>query len=201
MKTRLTVCICVAAAFGALYAQNGNVLRCRSDTIYSVPPGKYFLLYGLAGGVMIDGSRTLYHNYNSLTLNPPIRFEAGTIFTAGNGVPATVYGYEGSLTGTVEPSGEAVERSILGAPVPDPWSGRAHLVYEVPKTAAVALRIVDVSGRTLATLQKGTMRPGLYGASWDGCNEAGELASAGTYFFVLSVDGQEETRKTVFVGR
>jgi hypothetical protein len=79
---------------------------------------------------------------------------------------------------------------------PVPADGRLEVRYGVSRAgAAVELRILDVTGRSVRTLVRGAAEPGMRTAVWDGRDAAGREAATGIYFVQLRVDGRSWTRK------
>jgi hypothetical protein len=92
----------------------------------------------------------------------------------------------------------------IAAVGPVPADGRLEVRYGIARPgAAVELRILDVTGRTVRTLAAGaaagTARAGLHTAVWDGRDEGGLAVAAGVYFVHLRVDGRAWTRKAALV--
>ena len=66
---------------------------------------------------------------------------------------------------------------------PDTW-----IPFELEEDARVEIKIYDVTGRLVRTLDLGQRPAGYYlgkfkAAYWDGCNEAGEGVASGIYFY------------------
>jgi hypothetical protein len=78
---------------------------------------------------------------------------------------------------------------------PDPFNPETWIPYQLAAEAEVVIRVYDINGQLVRTLDLGHQRAGLYikkgkAAYWDGKNDAGEPVSSGVYFFTLFVDGQ-----------
>ncbi len=90
-----------------------------------------------------------------------------------------------------------------GGSFPNPFGpadlGRTTTIrYQVPASAAavpVTLRIYDLSGREVRTLEDGELPPGHYSRVWDGRSRDGSRVAAGVYLYRLVVDGAASTRK------
>ena len=90
-----------------------------------------------------------------------------------------------------------------GAPVsPDPWAyawpnpfqGETTLHYSVPASGRVALQVFDVTGRQIWR-QLFHAVPGENACMWDGRDEIGTAAPAGTYFIRLEVESDDGAGK------
>ena len=68
----------------------------------------------------------------------------------------------------------------------NPARGSVALQYGLPNGGSVSLTILDVQGREVAVLAKGSAPAGWHTASWNGQSERGR-AAAGLYFARLRV--------------
>jgi len=80
---------------------------------------------------------------------------------------------------------------------PNPFSGRALIRWQVPKLTSVTLKVYDTSGRLVSTLAQGTVAPGSYTTTWNGCDQKGRHLAAGVYVCTLDGQGTRITRKVV----
>lgn len=80
-------------------------------------------------------------------------------------------------------NGRASGRLSLHLARPNPAAGRAEIVFSVPTSTPVQLRIFDPSGRLVPTLANDTMASGTYRVAWDGEDEAGKNVATGIYFY------------------
>ena len=77
---------------------------------------------------------------------------------------------------------------------PNPASARASLVYSVPQSGHVRLRVFDVSGRAVATMVDGVVGGGRHTATFEGRKPGANL-----YFYVLEANGRRASGKFVLV--
>lgn len=82
---------------------------------------------------------------------------------------------------------------------PNPTRGAVAIAYALGGVGPVHLRIVDVAGREIRSLERGVMPAGLYRALWDGREESGRESAAGIYFAVLEGGGAVSMRKVVLL--
>lgn len=82
---------------------------------------------------------------------------------------------------------------------PNPFRGETRLAFAVPRDAEVALRLYDVAGRRIRTLQDGRLPAGQHARLWDRRTDRGELAAPGLYFARLVVDGRESRSQKVIL--
>jgi hypothetical protein len=92
---------------------------------------------------------------------------------------------------SVRPAVTAATLSFRGA-VPNPSAGAATIEYALSRTGNVSLRLYSVSGRLVSTIDQGTKDAGPHSVSF-----AGRSLAAGTYFAVLSAEGQRLTRTII----
>ncbi len=83
----------------------------------------------------------------------------------------------------------------LGAVYPNPPVGEvARIVVEMPSAGMVQLEVIDVLGRTVATLRDGVMAEGTHEVE-----VSTKGLGSGVYFVRLRADGQTQTRKLTVV--
>lgn len=117
----------------------------------------------------------------------------------GQGVDTTQVLWVGILdvpTG-VEESEVTKPSRITLASTPNPAKYFVSITYELPKESEISLKVFDLSGRLIKTLDEGVKKPGSYTVEWNLRDESGSRVSAGVYFYVLKTEGKEFTRKLV----
>lgn len=85
-------------------------------------------------------------------------------------------------------------RFALGTLAPNPSRGATRIAYDVPREAHVSLRVLDVQGREVAVLARGTHRAGRHEAEWNGRRD-GVAAAPGLYFVSLETPAGTWTRR------
>ena len=83
----------------------------------------------------------------------------------------------------------------LSAPWPNPLRDRATVNYRLANAGEVRLSVVDVTGREVAVLERGTKAAGGHAVTWDGRDAAGRAVSNGIYFLKLSAAGEASVRR------
>ena len=83
---------------------------------------------------------------------------------------------------------------------PNPFNPETWIPYQLATPADVTLKIYDIQGRVVRTLDLGHQRPGMYqsksrAAYWDGRNAVGEPVASGVYFYTLTAGDFSATRK------
>jgi protocatechuate 3,4-dioxygenase beta subunit len=84
---------------------------------------------------------------------------------------------------------------------PNPFSRTTTVRWQVPVSGHVSLRVTDVSGRVVVTLQDGHMGAGSYSAVWDGTDSQSRRVVNGVYFYHLDAAGARAIEKVVLVAR
>jgi len=82
---------------------------------------------------------------------------------------------------------------------PNPFNPKTTIAFTLPFRCHVTLTVFDVAGRKVRILREASMDAGKHEAVWDGRDEKGRPAGSGLYFYKLSVDGVERTRKMLMV--
>jgi subtilisin family serine protease len=105
-------------------------------------------------------------------------------------------GCTNTLSATIVNVGPA--ELTLSPPAPNPTSGSLRLRYGIPAEAAVRLSVLDLQGREIAVLARGTMPPGWSWASWNGETERGR-APGGVYFIRLHAGARQLVQRFALV--
>ncbi|MGB2870078.1 MAG: T9SS type A sorting domain-containing protein [Bacteroidota bacterium] len=121
--------------------------------------------------------------------------------TLGYVMGATVSKYTASHTADVAERTEFPATFELDQNFPNPFNPETAISYQLPARPAggssvshVNLKVYDLLGREVAVLVDGWMDTGRHEVHWDGSQSAG-----GVYFYRLSVDNLNETRRMVLI--
>jgi hypothetical protein len=74
---------------------------------------------------------------------------------------------------------------------PNPGTSQ-NVTFALPKAGDVDLGVYDLSGRHVATIERGPFKAGTYSRAWNGRDAQGRTVGAGMYFYRLRIG--EETR-------
>ena len=93
-------------------------------------------------------------------------------------------------------------KTELLANFPNPFNPETWIPYQLAESADVSIQIYSSDGQLIRTLDLGKKTAGLYqnkgaAAYWDGKNEIGEPVASGVYYYKLSADNFNATRKMV----
>jgi hypothetical protein len=147
----------------------------------------------LGTGVTIGGSGDVaVLTFRTLGGEYALEFDSGTVRGVENEQ------LEASLDGcTSRPESPTAFRLVQNAP--NPFNPMTTVAYDVPRSASVAIRVYDVTGRLVRTLVDGTVDPGRYAATWDGRNDRGEAVGSGVYFCTMETPDYHATHKMVLM--
>ena len=85
----------------------------------------------------------------------------------------------------------------LSACRPNPFRDRTQINYALPAAGNISLRVYDVTGRTVRTLQSGFQKAGSYSVTWDSKDSRGRQVARGVYFYRLDTPGFRAVKKAV----
>ncbi len=100
--------------------------------------------------------------------------------------------------GWVAPVPEAAAALAVAA-YPNPFNPATSVVFAVPRTGAVDVRIYDVQGRLVRTLEQGRLAAGQHRRVWDGCDESGLPAGSGVYLALVRTGGERAMTKLMLL--
>jgi len=82
---------------------------------------------------------------------------------------------------------------------PNPMSFGTTIRYSLPKSSRVRLRVYNIHGRLIKTLEDNQQKSGYYTVEWDGRDSSGKGVPNGVYFLRFEAGGFRETRKMVLL--
>jgi len=72
------------------------------------------------------------------------------------------------------------------------------VAFVIPaRGGAAEISLIDLSGRRVRTLERGTLEAGRQVLTWDGRDDAGRTVPNGVYFLTTRAGGQESKLKLV----
>lgn len=85
---------------------------------------------------------------------------------------------------------------------PNPFNPECWIPFELSEKATVVIRIYNISGQLVKTLDLGELPAGAYttqsrAAYWNGRNEEGDEIASGVYFYQMNVNGRVMTKRAV----
>jgi len=106
-------------------------------------------------------------------------------------------------TGAIKQEVEAKSaESILLQNYPKPFNPECWIPFELSEKANVVIRIYNISGQLVKTIDLGELPAGAYttqsrAAYWNGRNEEGEEIASGVYFYQMQIGNKVMTRRAV----
>ena len=99
---------------------------------------------------------------------------------------------------------QSVQDTKLLPNYPNPFNPETWIPYQLSEESTVTVKIYDVSGSLVRTIEVGHKPVGYYltrerAVYWDGRNENREPVSSGVYFYTLNTDTYTQTRRMVIV--
>ena len=99
--------------------------------------------------------------------------------------------------GEPDPSAPRMTLSDLKV-VPNPGNAQRRLYYSLDRDETVQMRVVDVSGRTVAVVADGRQAAGSHQVTWDGRDRDGRSVASGMYFVEMqTTHGQKRQSFTM----
>ncbi len=78
---------------------------------------------------------------------------------------------------------------------PNPFNPATEIVFSVGRAGPARLEVFNARGQLVRVLVDETLPAGRHAASWDGRSSAGQPVASGTYYYRLSTDSEQQTRK------
>jgi hypothetical protein len=85
----------------------------------------------------------------------------------------------------------------LNPSAPNPFVSSTTIAFDLPIDSPVDLRIYDITGRLVRTLESGAQPAGRHRADWSGLDDAGRRVSSGVYFVRMQAGSFRSTHKIV----
>jgi hypothetical protein len=82
---------------------------------------------------------------------------------------------------------------------PNPFNPETTIVFEMPATGDISLRIYNLRGQQIKNLFEGPIDRGRHQMVWDGTNDSGTKVTSGIYFYVLKIGTIVVSRKAVLI--
>jgi hypothetical protein len=82
---------------------------------------------------------------------------------------------------------------------PNPFNPTTVLSYDLPKASHVSLEVYNVLGQNVKTLVDTYQEAGTNSVMWDGTDNGGTQVASGLYFYRLTADGFQATKKMMML--
>jgi flagellar hook assembly protein FlgD len=88
---------------------------------------------------------------------------------------------------------------MLNPNYPNPFNPKTTISFDMPKAANARLDIYNAKGQRVKTLFDGNAAYGRTSLIWNGTDSSGNAVSSGIYFYRLSTENHNETRKMILM--
>lgn len=105
-----------------------------------------------------------------------------------NGTQMGAYGAEGNVVGV--PDGPSQPGLVAQPASPNPFQASTELSFTLRTPSAVAVTILDSSGRLVRTLMIQELGSGVHRITWNGETDSGKPASSGLYYWRVASAGE-----------
>ena len=82
---------------------------------------------------------------------------------------------------------------------PNPFNPITTIRYDLPNSRDIKIKIIDIMGRTIKSVENSNMTPGRKTFVWDGTNDFGNTVSTGIYFFQINAGTDSRNIKMLFL--
>lgn len=91
------------------------------------------------------------------------------------------------------------ENFALQQNYPNPFGSATVIHYQIPHGGHTSLKIYNVVGQLVRTIEDRALSKGTYEANWDARNDLGIKMPSGIYFYVLSLNNQRISSKKIII--
>ena len=135
-----------------------------------------------------------------------VKVNAGDTFASITGILGFTHAYykltprkDDDISGYVPTS---IEEEAIGSPAdyslkqnfPNPFNPTTNIVYSIPKSGIVTIKIYNILGQEVRVLANRMMNPGTYNVSFDASS-----LNSGVYFYSLTVDNFTQVKKMMLL--
>ncbi|MBN1561892.1 T9SS type A sorting domain-containing protein [candidate division KSB1 bacterium] len=109
---------------------------------------------------------------------------------------STSYGpVQVTSTSNVDEAPETPRAYSLSRNYPNPFNPSTTISYSLPEKSEMILNIYDIHGKLIRTLVTGLRPAGTHTVTWDGADDAGELAPSGIYLYRMTAGSFVKTER------
>ena len=118
------------------------------------------------------------------------------------GIYGPLYAIQDNSTVTaVDPGDVPAARNSLFQNRPNPFNPSTAIPFTTAIAGRAWIRVYDVAGRLIRTIDAGPMEPGEHVARWDGRNQGGDYVGSGVYFYRIEFPGGGATSRKMILLR
>ena len=104
-----------------------------------------------------------------------------------------------NLASSARVVGQVPDDYSLSQNYPNPFNPTTTIRFGLPVTSQVELSVYNIVGQKVATLVNGDFQAGLHEVEWQGVDETGVPVASGVYFYRLTTDAYNETKKMLLL--
>lgn len=82
---------------------------------------------------------------------------------------------------------------------PNPFNPNTTIEYQLPKTGDVEIRIFNLDGQLIRTLEHAHQIQGTHTVVWDGRNATGQTVASGLYIYQVAFENSMLAKKMLFI--
>jgi hypothetical protein len=99
-----------------------------------------------------------------------------------------------------EPSPTLIPASYVAeGNYPNPFNSSTVIQFSIAQAGHAQLAVFNILGQRVKRLIDEYLQPGIHRATWDGQDESGHPVASGVYFYRLTGDGRQVTKKMVIL--
>jgi len=108
---------------------------------------------------------------------------------------------QGGITGNEDAGKYApvIKTFCLLQNYPNPFNPNTTIRFELPRSGNVEIRIFNVAGQLVRTLEGSFLAPGAHAIVWDGKSDGGQSVGSGAYLYQIAFDNTLLTRKMLLL--
>jgi uncharacterized surface anchored protein len=163
------------------------------------------IVYLMSEGQIVDAVNSDAEGYYGFTNLQPGIYEVSVFTPYGeasyyNPIELVFSDYAGAdivvaVTSVDENTELLPERSALGQNYPNPFNAQTTISIDLQSTSNVELSVYNIVGQKITTLLNGQMTAGEHTVIWDGHDNSGHEVASGIYYYKLSTDKHNETKR------
>ena len=88
---------------------------------------------------------------------------------------------------------------ILSQNYPNPFNPTTTIEYTLPSKMHVEIKILNILGQTVTTIDEGIKSAGKYSCQWNGCDQSGKILPSGVYLYQIRTDDKTEAKKMLLL--
>ena len=82
---------------------------------------------------------------------------------------------------------------------PNPFNSNTIIQYQIPAPCEVEIKIFNIEGQLIRTLEKAFKQPGYYSIKWNATDNQGLLIPTGVYFYILRTTNFKKMKKLILL--